>query len=532
LEVLLRLALIFTGLALAQQVSTILMRYFADRIAWTATNALRIDLANHCLNLDMGFHNDHTPGEMIERLDGDITKLSNFFANFVITIVSNVLLVMGILVLLWQVSWLVGASMTGFIVLDLLILLRLRNIAVPAATAAREESANLYSFLEERLNGIEEIKANGAKPYTMMRLYDRMVHLLRADMKEQWLFAWAFGVVGVVISGIGNILALATGAYLFQTTAITLGTVYLIFTYTKMIFGPIQAISRQVESLQQASASIERLNDLQRKQSAIHISSTSVASPTASALSIAFNQVSFGYSADMPVLKALTFDLQAGKRLGLLGRTGTGKTTLARLLFRLYDPQQGTIKLGRDQADTDIQALDLTDLRQRIGLITQNVDLFQGTVRDNLTLWDSSISDERLSVVLTELGLQSWLQRLPDGFDTVIESGGKNLSAGEGQLLALTRLFLRNPSIIILDEASSRLDPVTEAQLEQALDKLLQNRTSIIIAHRLQTVQRADEIMILDEGRIAEYGPRQSLAQDPHSQFSQLLQAGLVEVLA
>ncbi|HSQ19459.1 MAG TPA: ATP-binding cassette domain-containing protein, partial [Blastocatellia bacterium] len=219
--------------------------------------------------------------------------------------------------------------------------------------------------------------------------------------------------------------------------------------------------------------------------------------------------------------------LKPGSVLGLLGRTGSGKTTLARLIFRLYDPKNGCIEIN----GVDLRELQLEMLRCNIAIVTQDVQLFRASIRDNLTFFDRSVPDEKILATLEELELGAWYQNLPKGLDTGLDTGSRSLSAGEAQLLAFARVFLRNPGLVILDEASSRLDPVTEQRLERAIDKLLQNRTAIIIAHRLGTVQRADEIMILEDGSVTEYGDRKQLAADTNSRFSQLLQTGLEEVL-
>jgi len=226
-------------------------------------------------------------------------------------------------------------------------------------------------------------------------------------------------------------------------------------------------------------------------------------------------------------LAGLSFRLEPGSVLGLLGRTGSGKTTLARLIFRLYDPQSGWIEIN----GMDVRQTQLETLRRNIAIVTQDVQLFRASVRDNLTFFDRSISDEQILVTLDELELGEWLRSLPQGLDTELDTGNRSLSAGEAQLLAFARVFLRNPGLVILDEASSRLDPATEQRLERAIDKLLQNRTAIIIAHRLGTLHRADEIMILESGEVSEYGGRQQLAADSSSRFYQLLQTGLEEVL-
>jgi ATP-binding cassette subfamily B protein len=197
------------------------------------------------------------------------------------------------------------------------------------------------------------------------------------------------------------------------------------------------------------------------------------------------------------------------------------------LIFRLYDPKSGCIEVN----GTDLRALRLETLRRSVAIVTQDVQLFRASIRDNLTFFDRSIPDEKILATLDELELGDWYRSLPNGLDTKLDTGSRSLSAGEAQLLAFTRVFLRNPGMIILDEASSRLDPATEQRLERAIDKLVQNCTAIIIAHRLQTVQRADEIMILEDGSVSEYGDRRQLAADVNSRFYQLLQTGLEEVL-
>jgi ABC-type multidrug transport system fused ATPase/permease subunit len=225
--------------------------------------------------------------------------------------------------------------------------------------------------------------------------------------------------------------------------------------------------------------------------------------------------------------------------LGLLGRTGSGKSTLTRLLFRFYDPSGGAIRLGAPSRGEgcgagellDIRRSRQADLRRCIGMVTQEVQLFQATVRQNLTLFDDTVPDERVRQVIAEVGLGDWLASLPNGLDTHLGAGG-GLSAGEAQLLAFARVFLADPGLVILDEASSRLDPATERRIEQAVGRLLTDRTAIIVAHRLGTVQRADEIMILEDGHIAEHGPRLALVNDPGSRFAHLLRTGLEDVMA
>jgi ATP-binding cassette subfamily B protein len=226
----------------------------------------------------------------------------------------------------------------------------------------------------------------------------------------------------------------------------------------------------------------------------------------------------------------VSFGVEPGHVLGAVGRTGSGKTTMARLLFRLYDVDRGAVRVG----GVDVRDLRVDDLRAHIGLVTQDVQIFAGTLRDNLRLFDPDVGDDRLLAVFASLDLDDWLADLPDGLDTLLGPmalgpTARGLSAGEAQLIALARVFLEDPGVVVLDEASSRLDPHTEALLEHAIDRLLADRTGIVIAHRLGTIERADEVLVLDGGRVVEHGDRVALATDPTSRFAELLRTGLAD---
>jgi ABC-type multidrug transport system fused ATPase/permease subunit len=244
-------------------------------------------------------------------------------------------------------------------------------------------------------------------------------------------------------------------------------------------------------------------------------------------VNLAFNRLDFAYNEDDYVLKNINFNLTNGRKLGLIGRTGSGKTTIARLIFRLYDPQKGNITIN----GTDAKLYPLKELRSNIAYVTQDVELFKASIKDNVTFFDRTVPDDEVEEIINRVGLKNWYKRLPDGLETEIYSEDCGLSAGEEQLLALSRAFLKDPKIVILDEASSRLDPATEKQIDKALDKLVKGRSAIIIAHRLATLNKVDDILILGKGEILEYGPRDVLIKDPNSQFSRLLKKGIEEVL-
>ena len=524
LQTLIQAALLFLGIAIAGQALNIGTNYLSEQVGWNATNALRFDLMVHCLGLDLSFHKAHTPGELIERIDGDVQKLANFFTHFMVQILGNALLMIGVLIVLWLEDWRVGAGLSGFALLALALMIRIRTLAIPYWLQVRQIEANFYGFLGEQLTSTEDIQTSGAQAYVLQRFYTLLRGWLPVLTRAN-LAGYAMRMTTIAIFAIGTIVAFGLGAMLYYQSAITIGTVFLIVHYTDLLRIPLMQIRNQLTDLQEAEASIGRIEALLQTQSKLP-AGQGAALPTGP-LAVAFQDVSFSYEGEEQVLQAISFHLTPGRVLGLLGRTGSGKSTLARLLLRLYDPTAGEIQIGQIRPDL----ADLALLRKRVGMVTQDVQLFQASVRDNITFFNPAISDTQILAVLEDLGLGSWLATLPDGLATELAAGNASLSAGQAQLLAFARIFLADPGLVILDEASSRLDPATEGLIERAVEKLLRNRTAILIAHRLGTVQRADEILILEKGRILEQGERVKLASDPTSHFYRLLQVGLEEVL-
>ena len=333
-----------------------------------------------------------------------------------------------------------------------------------------------------------------------------------------------FWFVLITLFTLGDVIALGLGSELYFSGLISIGTIMLFYLYSSMLWEMVDQIIQQMADLQKAGAAIERVGNLMAIEPKMVDGNRSVM-PTGP-LSVEFDGVTFAYNDRDKILDNVSFKLEKGKVLGLLGRTGSGKTTLTRLLFRLYDPTDGRLLIGGvDPRDTERDLL-----RKHVAMVTQEVQLFHSTVRDNLTFFNSEIPDSRIFEVIEQLGLRDWFDALPQGLDTELTAGGGGLSAGEAQLLAFTRVFLHDPGLVVLDEPSSRLDPATERLLEGAMNRLLKNRTGIIIAHRLATVARADEIMILDKGRILEYGSREELVADTESRFYELLTKGLEEL--
>ena len=538
-QLLLGAAGLFIFFAILQQALSLATHYTAKIVGWTATNRLRADLALHLLRLDMSFHKSRTPGELIDRADGDVTQLANFFSKFSVNILGDGLLALGILALLFREDAWLGLGMLAYTGATLLVLRSIQALAAPRWAAERQAGAELYGFIEERISGAEDIRAAGAEAFSMRRLYEMMRRFNEKTRAAMVVSSLTSNLTNLVYA-IGYAAGLAIGVSLYIQGQASIGTAYLITYYIGMLSAPLQSIREQVEDLQQASANIQRIQELLdlRPQAGDPQPGSQHVLP-GGPLSVGFDAVSFKYQDNGEgngaggddgagnVLNRITFSIRPGRVLGILGRTGSGKSTLTRLLFRLYDPTEGAVNLG----GVDIRELRLAELRRRIGMVTQDVQLFQATVRENLTFFNPELSSGRLEQALKALRLWEWVESLPKGLDTPL-AGGQSLSAGEAQLLAFARVFLKDPGVIILDEASSRLDPATEALMERAVDRLFAGRTGLVIAHRLKTVQRADDILILENGRVSEYGPRQVLAGDPSSRFYHLLQTGLEEALA
>ena len=421
-----------------------------------------------------------------------------------------------------------------------------QGVGVRRWTLTRQASADQFGYIEERISGVEDIQGIGAAAYVLGRLYSFTRRTLKTRRSVEMVEYISWSMTSLLFA-IGWALGLGIGAYLYSQGQITIGAVFLIVAYISMLAGPLDNLRIQSGNLQRSTAGINRISELFRKQPGVRSEGTVVLPP--GPLAVQFSGVSFAYADNEPaaaeshadqeaglVLRDITFNLPAGRVLGVLGRTGSGKTTLTRLLFRLYDPTRGAIRLG----DTDIRDIASGSLRARVGMVTQDVQLFSASLRDNIAFFDPTVSDERIAAALDALGLSDWIGAMPDGLETRLAAGGAGMSAGEAQMLAFTRLLLRDPGLIILDEAASRLDPITERRLERAINRLLQpdgsRRSAIIIAHRLHTVQRADDILILEDGRVVEYGPRERLVADPGSRFYSLLHGSegspLAEALA
>ncbi len=542
------LALAYVAAALGSAGLDLVVVWWSAHVSWRTGNRLRERLAAHALRLEQAWHGRHSPGQLIERIDGDVEAMAVFFAGMAVQIAGNVALILGMLVVATVIDPWTGLVLAITAVAGAAVMIRLRVAAVTAREAEREVNAQLYGDLEERLGGLEDLRANGAGRYAVHRLHGHSARSWRAARHASLRGDGAYAAAAVVFA-VGTAGTLAAGILLQQRGVITVGAVLTLYRYADMLRRPLEQIAEQLKEFQKAMAGARRASTLLATAPAIADGPDDGASLGTDALSIDLDHVTFSYGADSgPALWGVDLHLAPGTHLGLVGRTGSGKTTIGRLLARTWDVGRddvGRDDVGRDHGrpdaggpdagagsgavrlgGVDVRDLTVDALRARVAVVTQDVELFRASVRDNLTLFGTrAADDDRLLAVVDEVGLGDWLATLPDGLDTRLD-GGQGLSAGEGQLVAFARAFLADPAVVVLDEASSRLDPVTEERITAATQTLLAGRTAVIIAHRLDTLDRVDEIAVLDGGRVVEHGRRTDLARAPTSRYARLRRAG------
>jgi len=464
---LLWLAGIYVGVGVARQIMSIAVAWTATDLAWRVTNELRTRLTRHVLNLDLAFHRATSPGELVSRVDGDVTALSDFVASFAVKATAAVVTLVGLVVVLLIRDWQVGIGLAVYLGFAIAALFLLRNKAVDEAATEQAAMGRMLGEVEERLTGADDLRSNGGGSHAIATFQRASAAVLRSSLgrEKQGVTLW---VLSNAVFVIGGLIALAVDVALLRRGAITLGTAYLIFQYTQILRAPLSDLSDETERVQRAAGGMARTLNLLGESSAIKDTGTTPLPD--GPLSLDLHSVTFTYAdEDIPVavIDDLTLRLDAGTSIGVLGRTGSGKTTLARLLLRLVEPTEGEVRLG----DTNLTDVRLSELRARTGVVSQDVHLFGSTLRDNLTLFDETVTDQELHRALEELDL-------------------------------------------------------LEARVTRAIDRLLEGRTAIVIAHRLSTVERLDEILVLDKGKVAERGKTADLANDPTSRYSQLLAVG------
>jgi len=479
------------------------------------TARIRDDLFNHAMALSLRFH-DRTPvGKLLTRLTSDVDALAEVFGSGAVGVLADLVTLVVIAITMISIEWRLGLLLLVGQVPVVLGILWLQGRYRQANYRVREELSQLNADLQENLQGLEVVQMFRREAANSAR-FARVTDAYREAVTGTILYESSISafIEWVALGAIALVLAL--GGWMVLGGAMGLGTLTSFILYSQRLFDPLRQLAERFTQIQGGLTAVERIGELMEQP--IEIKDLPTAERTAAAIrsgrerssagEVVFEQVSFAYRPDEPILSDLSFRIAPGEHVALVGPTGSGKTTVIRLLCRLYEPQRGRILLD----GIDIRQLPIPTLRQRLGVVLQDTFLFSGNVADNLRL-DTPITHTQLQELCAELGLAPLLRRLPDGLATELRERGGNLSSGERQLLSVARAAIRDPSVLVMDEATAFMDPSTEATLQHDLDKLLHGRTAIVIAHRLATVEACDRILVLRRGHLIEQGSHSQLRQ-------------------
>ena len=490
------------------------------------TAQLRIDLFSHSLNLSLRFH-DRTPvGKLITRLTNDVDALAEVFGSGAIGVLADIVTFVVIATLMLSINRPLGLLLLALQVPITLLVISLQQRYRKANYRVREELGQLNSDLQENLQGLEVVQMFRRENLNSKRFAITNAKYRRAvdgtifyDSAISSLLEW--------ISLAAVSLVLAIGGHLVTSGAMGLGVLTTFILFSQRLFDPLRQLAERFTQIQAGLTAVERIDELLDQPLDIQNATTFTVSNQPKLGEVIFEDVCFAYRDDEPILQHINMHIAPGEHVALVGPTGSGKTTVIRLLCRLYEQQQGRILLD----GIDIRGIQIAELRKRLGVVLQDTFLFSGNVENNLKL-DTNITRPELEKLCNDLGLSPLLERLPNGLDTSLRERGGNLSSGERQLLAIARVALRNPSILIMDEATAFLDPSTEATLQRDLGRLLTNRTAIVIAHRLATVEASDRILVLKRGRVVEEGNHTDLRAKGglYAQLADLQEKGLASL--
>ena len=522
--VLLLLAAVLTRLGLQG-----LQTYNVQAVGQRLTARIRDDLFRHALALSLRFH-DRTPvGKLLTRLTSDVDALAEVFGSGAVGVLADLVTLVVIAATMIAIEWRLGLLLLASQVPVVLGIFWLQRRYRRANYRVREELSQLNADLQENLQGLEVVQMFRRETVNSQR-FAATTASYRQAVTGTILYDSAISafIEWVALSAVAVVLAL--GGWMVTADAMGLGTLTTFILYSQRLFDPLRQLAERFTQIQGGLTAVERIGELLEEPVEIEDrgGARQAAVPASPAGRVAgevvFERVSFAYRPDDPILTDLSFRIAAGEHVALVGPTGSGKTTVIRLLCRLYEPQQGRILLD----GVDIRELPIALLRERLGVVLQDTFLFSGNVADNLRL-DAPISDPQLEQTCRELGLDPLLRRLPEGLNTELRERGGNLSSGERQLLAVARVAIRNPSVLVMDEATAFMDPATEATLQRDLERLLDRRTAIVIAHRLATVEAADRILVLQRGRLVEQGNHRELraAGGLYARLAELQDKGL-----
>jgi ATP-binding cassette subfamily B protein len=477
-----------------------------EKIGQSIMHSIRCDLFAHMLELDLAFFNNQAVGRLVTRLTNDIQNMHEMFTSVMVTLFNDFLKLAGILVILFLMNDRLALVMSVFVPLALLITIVFSRLARDKFRDIRQQLARLNSFLQESISGLSIIQLYNRQDWSQKQYQVLSEEYYRRTLGQIKLFGTFMPMTEFMSSAAIALIVWYGGGEVIRRQ-LTLGELVAFLSYMRLFFQPMRELSQKYSIVQSALASAERIFDLMDTRGIIK-SPAVPAVRGATRGEIIFENVTFGYQTGEPVLKRVSLTIRSGETIAVVGSTGAGKSTLLNLLVRFYDPQEGKILLD----GIDLRQYPLRDLRHRIGIIIQDVVILPDTLLANIVM-ETGAHLDRVNEIIENTGMESFVAGLPQGLDTPIGEGNLELSAGEKQLLCFARVLCRDPKVLILDEATASVDTATENILEYAVAASFENRTSLVVAHRLSTIRRADRIVVMDNGMISEQGTHAELME-------------------
>ncbi len=516
------LAITILGLLLVEVLLKYLFIYHTDFLGQKIIKGLRVNVFRHVINLRMSFF-DRTPiGQSITRTISDVEAINTIFSEGSITIVADILTLVCVLCMMFWSSWKLTLVVLSVFPLLLYGSYQFKEGVRKSYEQVRTQIATMNTFLQERISGMKVVQVFAAEQSQTDRFKSINREYTSANLRSILYYAIFFPVVDI-ISALSLGLLVWYGARGVFLETVSLGTLIAFPLYISMLYRPIRQLADKFNTLQMGLIAAERVFGLLEHRE--HIKDNGKLVPDRLDGRVEFDKVAFGYNEDQTILKDISFTLEPQQTLAIVGSTGSGKTTIINLINRFYELSSGSIKINGQ----DIREYKLEALRSRIAVVLQDVFLFSGTVYENIVLNDTTITREKVIACAKMIGAHAFIEQLPEGYDFQVRERGATLSMGQRQLISFVRALVFEPDILILDEATSSIDPETEATIQHAIEKLITRRTSIIIAHRLSTIRHAHKILALDKGEVKEIGTHEELLAKPNGFYRKLYEKQLLK---
>ena len=505
---LLRWALIIGGLGVLTGVLSGMRRYIAFRESRWAEMKFRERLFAHVLNLDIGYHDKAQTGQLMSRASSDLMQIQGFIVMIPITL-SNVIQIFAVTTILFITDPILAVVALIPLPFVNLAARRFSHRIHPASIAVQAEQAQLANVVEESVSGVRVVKGFGAEQVQFEKLEKEADDILRESMKAARIRSSFMPAIDV-LPALGLVAVLGVGGHRVLNGDLSIGDLVAFNVYLTLLIWPLRNIGMIVALGQRAAAALVRINEVMATKSEIVEVSQPKQLPTSSNETLGavkFDKVVFGYNPDFPVLRNFNVEIKGGESIAIVGATGSGKSTIARLLLRFYDTQSGHVFID----GIDVRKLKLSDLRQQVGLVFEDTVLFNDSVRNNIAFAKPNSSSADIERAAKLSGAHDFILRLPGGYDTVIGERGFSLSGGQRQRIAIARAIVADPRVLILDDATSAVDPSKEGEIREAMKTVMTGRTTIVIAHRPGTIALADRVILLDDGKVAAIGAHDEL---------------------